>query len=161
MRARTSADPDVLPMRRRGSTLPAARPAAPPPAGADAATMTEALQEIHGRIDAITINGVLVATRDGLVLCGITRGIEDDGVAAMAAAAAGLTAQFTAQAGVGGPRAAFFEGEAGQVGVFPIDAATLLVLLGERDTTMGMFNVAAKQTLALLQQAITRRRSPG
>ncbi|REH26427.1 hypothetical protein BCF44_13347 [Kutzneria buriramensis] len=121
--------------------------------------MTEALHEIHGRIDARTINGVLVSTRDGLVLCGVTRGIEDDGVAAMAAAASGLAAQFTEQARVGVPRAAFFEGDAGQVGVFPIDASTLLVLLGARDTTMGMFNVAAKQALALLQDAVARRSS--
>jgi predicted regulator of Ras-like GTPase activity (Roadblock/LC7/MglB family) len=119
--------------------------------------MAEALYEIYDRIDGLTVNGVLVATRDGLVLCAVTRGIEDDGVAAMAAAAAGLAAQFTEQAGVGGPRAAFFEGDAGQVGVFPLDASTLLVLLGARDTTMGMFNVAAKQALALLQDAIARR----
>jgi predicted regulator of Ras-like GTPase activity (Roadblock/LC7/MglB family) len=149
---------DVLPIRRRGTALPA--PQSPPPStGAQARTMAEALDEIHGRIDARTVNGVLVATRDGLVLCGVTRGIEDDGVAAMAAAAAGLAAQFTEQARVGGPRAAFFEGDAGQVGVFPLDASTLLVLLGARDTTMGMFNVAAKQALALLQDAVARRSS--
>jgi predicted regulator of Ras-like GTPase activity (Roadblock/LC7/MglB family) len=151
------ADPEVLPMRRRGTALPPRAPAPPPSTGAQARTMTEALHEIYDRIDGLTVNGVLVATRDGLVLCGVTRGIEDDGVAAMAAAAAGLAAQFTEQAGVGSPRAAFFEGDAGQVGVFPLDASTLLVLLGARDTTMGMFNVAAKQALALLQDAIARR----
>jgi predicted regulator of Ras-like GTPase activity (Roadblock/LC7/MglB family) len=116
--------------------------------------MAAALREIQGRVDSIAINGVLIATRDGLVLCAVTRDIENDGVAAMAAAAAGLAEQFTGQAKVGGPRAAFFEGSAGQVGVFPIDASTLLVVLGERDTTMGMFNVSAKHALALLQQAI-------
>ena len=56
------------------------------------------------------------------------------------------------------PKAVFFEGDSGQVGVFGVDADTLLVVLGERDTTMGMFNVAAKQTLALLQQAVAARR---
>ena len=157
MHVQPSVDPDVLPMRRRGSTLPVARPAAAQPVAADPRTMTEALREIHGRIDSITINGVLVATRDGLVLCAVTRDIENDGVAAMAAAAAGLAAQFTAQAKVGGPRAAFFEGDAGQVGVFPVDDGALLVVLGERDATMGMFNVAAKQALALLQKAIADR----
>ncbi|MET9227881.1 roadblock/LC7 domain-containing protein [Lentzea sp. NPDC003310] len=143
----------ALPMRRRGATAPA--PAiARQGTGHNARKMTEALQRVHGDIDTISINGVLVATRDGLVLCGITRDIEDDGVAAMAAAAAGLASQFTSQARVGTPRAVFFEGESGQVGVFGVDDDTLLVVLGERDTTMGMFNVRAKQALSLLQEAL-------
>ena len=153
-------DHGALPMRRRRASLPEAVPAMTRPLGQGtvAKLMTEALREIHGAIDSIAINGVLIATRDGLVLCGVTRGIEDDGVAAMAAAAAGLAGQFTAQAGVGSPRAVFFEGDSGQVGVFSVDAETLLVVLGERDTTMGMFNVVAKQALALLQQAVAARR---
>jgi predicted regulator of Ras-like GTPase activity (Roadblock/LC7/MglB family) len=150
------ADRDVLPIRRRRAASTAVTAVAAP-AAVDATTVTEALGEIHGSIDSMAINGVLVATRDGLVLCAATRGIENDGVAAMAAAAAGLATQFTAQAKVGEPRAAFFEGEAGQAGVFPVDAGTLLVVLGERDTTMGMFNVAAKQALSLLQKAIADR----
>ena len=136
----------------------AAATASRPEAGANARTMTEALREIQDDIDSIAINGVLVATRDGLVLCSATRAVQDDGVAAMAAASAGLAAQFTTQAGVGSPKAVFFEGDSGQVGVFGVDADTLLVVLGERDTTMGMFNVAAKQALALLQQAVAARR---
>jgi predicted regulator of Ras-like GTPase activity (Roadblock/LC7/MglB family) len=152
--------PGALPTRKRGLAVSEAGPAAArPPAGSDAAMMTKALQEIHGDIDSIAINGVLVATRDGLVLSGVTRGIEADGVAAMAAAAAGLARQFTAQAGIGGPRAVFFEGDAGQVGVFEVDSDSLLVVLGSRDTTMGMFNVVAKQTLTLLQQAVTNERT--
>ncbi|WP_394620682.1 roadblock/LC7 domain-containing protein [Lentzea sp. JNUCC 0626] len=145
----------ALPLRRRGAAQPA--PAiARQGAGHNARRMTEALKTIQDDIDTASINGVLVATRDGLVLCGITRDIEDDGVAAMAAAAAGLATQFTSQARVGSPRAVFFEGESGQVGVFGVDEDTLLVVLGERDTTMGMFNVRAKQALALLQETLTK-----
>jgi predicted regulator of Ras-like GTPase activity (Roadblock/LC7/MglB family) len=155
----TAADSDVLPMRRRGSTLSAVAPAtAQPPSGTDQDAVTKALHEIRGGIDPVSINGVLVATRDGLVLSAITRGIENDGVAAMAAATAGLSSQFTTQAKIGGPRAVFFEGEIGQVGVFPVDTDALLVVFGERDTTMGMFNVAAKQALTLLQQALASHR---
>lgn len=152
--------PGALPTRKRGLAVSEAGPAAArPAAGSDTAMMTKALQEIHGDIDSIAINGVLVATRDGLVLAGVTRGIEADGVAAMAAAAAGLARQFTSQAGIGGPRAVFFEGDAGQVGVFEVDTEALLVVLGSRDTTMGMFNVVAKQALTLLQQAVTDQRT--
>ena len=159
MSTQPASTPDVLPMRRRGSTTPdAAAAVARPEAGTNARTMSEALREIQDSIDSIAINGVLVATRDGLVLCSATRAVQDDGVAAMAAAAAGLATQFTTQAGVGSPKAVFFEGDSGQVGVFGVDADTLLVVLGERDTTMGMFNVVAKQALTLLQQAVAARR---
>ncbi|SER63008.1 roadblock/LC7 domain-containing protein [Lentzea albida] len=147
----------ALPLRRRGSTTPVAAPAmARQAAGTNARKMTEALQEIHGSIDTISINGVLIATRDGLVLCGVTRDVEDDGVAAMAAASAGLASQFTSQARIGLPKAVFFEGDSGQVGVFGVDEDTLMVVLGKRDTTMGMFNVVAKQALTLLQNVLAR-----
>ncbi|MCP2242104.1 hypothetical protein LX86_000825 [Lentzea aerocolonigenes] len=156
--ARESADSGVLPMRKRGSALSAGLAVAPPLDDAGKKTVTEALQEIHGHIDPVTINGVLAATRDGLVLCALTRGIENESVAAMAAAAAGLAAQFIARAKVGDPRVVFFEGDSGQVGVFSVDADTLLVVFSKPNTTMGMFNVAAKQALALLQEAIAGQR---
>ncbi len=125
----------------------------------DVATLTETLREIRGHVGRIT--GLLVATRDGLVLCADTTGIQNDSVAAMSAAAIGLAAQFTGQAKVGEPRAAMFEGESGYVCVFPVEMPMLLVVFGEPDMTMGLFNVAAKQTLSLLQQAILRHRLPG
>lgn len=158
MTTRSSTDAGVLPMRKRGSSLPAERAVAAPPDDAGRKTVTEALQEIRDHIDPVTINGVLAATRDGLVLHALTRDIENESVAAMAAAAAGLAVQFTARAKVGEPRVVFFEGGSGQVGVFSVDTDTLLVVFSKRDTTMGMFNVAAKQALAMLQQAIAGHR---
>ena len=116
------------------------------------AKVNAALREICGRVERIT--GLLVATRDGLVLCSATHGIEDHNVAAMAAAANGLATQFTGQANVGPPRATTFEGMSGQVCVFPVEGSILLVVFGEPDITMGLFNSAAKQALSLLRQAI-------
>jgi hypothetical protein len=37
-------------------------------------------------------------------------------------------------------------------------APILLVVFGERDTTMGLFNIAARQALSLLQEAIVSQR---
>jgi predicted regulator of Ras-like GTPase activity (Roadblock/LC7/MglB family) len=127
-----------------------------PPHEADMRTMNEALQQIRSQVDRI--NGLLVATRDGLVVCSDVPGVEDDSVAAMAAATVGLAAQFTGQANVGEPRAVMFEGTSGHVCVFPLGDATLLVVFGEQDTTMGLFNVAARQALAVVQQAITHQK---
>jgi predicted regulator of Ras-like GTPase activity (Roadblock/LC7/MglB family) len=146
-----------LPTRRPSSTtktLPLGPVVTQPPF--DSGEMVETLRTIRGQVDRVT--GLLVATQDGLVLAADTRGVENESVAAMSAAAVGLAVQFTAQAGVGEPRTAMFEGGSGYVCVFPVEASLLLVVFGERDITMGLFNVAAKQVLSLVQQAILRQR---
>ncbi|MET8853792.1 roadblock/LC7 domain-containing protein [Amycolatopsis sp. NPDC004625] len=150
----------AVPLPKRGSTpvLPEVRRMASTVSPADAAAANEALRDIRGRIDWTNVKGLLAASRDGLVVCSDTRDVEVDSVAAMAATSVGLAIQFTKQAGVGAPRAAVFEGESGHIGVFPVQSGILLVVLGERDTTMGLFNVAARQALALFQQAVAEHR---
>jgi predicted regulator of Ras-like GTPase activity (Roadblock/LC7/MglB family) len=147
-----------LPSRRQ---VPARHgpPAAPPmvvQSPYDAAAVQDELKSIRANVDHVY--GLLLATRDGLVLAGDTHDVENDSVAAMAAASMGLAAQFTAQARVGEPKAAMFEGENGYVCVFPVETPLLLVVFGEPDMTMGLFNIAAKQALSLLQQALVRQR---
>lgn len=152
-------DQPALPMRGRVSARRVAPPApTTPEALSDAEVTSEALQEIRDRVDRFNVGGLLVASRDGLVLCGDTQDIENGSVAAMAAAATGLAAQFTGLATLGEAQAAMFEGALGHVGVFPVEETILLVVFGRRGTTMGMFNVAARQALAELQQAIARQR---
>jgi predicted regulator of Ras-like GTPase activity (Roadblock/LC7/MglB family) len=153
---RDGAEP--LPVRGQSGTRRRDFPSAPVVVQApyDVEALSQSLREIHGGVDRIS--GLLVATRDGMVLSSDTRGIEADSVAAMAAAAMGLTSQFTAQAKVGEPRAAMFEGASGYVCVFPVEDTILLVVFGEPDITMGLFNIAAKQALSLLHQAILRNR---
>jgi predicted regulator of Ras-like GTPase activity (Roadblock/LC7/MglB family) len=148
----------VLPKRGSTPVSPDPRRITPAVPAAEAAAANEALRDIRGRIDWTNVKGLLAASRDGLVVCSDTRDVEDDSVAAMAATSAGLAIQFAKQAGIGSPRAAVFEGESGHIGVFPAQSGILLVVLGERDTTMGLFNVAARQALALFQQAVADRR---
>ncbi|MCR6482964.1 roadblock/LC7 domain-containing protein [Amycolatopsis sp. OK19-0408] len=126
----------------------------------DADRTLETLSRIRDQVDQVA--GLLVATHDGLVLAGDTTTVEADSVAAMSAAAAGLATQFTAQAGIGEPRCAMFEGSSGYVCVFPVEGSLLLVVFGQPDITMGLFTLAAKQALTLLRQATVdaARRSP-
>ncbi|HEX6345296.1 roadblock/LC7 domain-containing protein [Umezawaea sp.] len=150
-----------------GAPLPTRRPSTPgakplpmgpvvaqPPFDSD--EMGATLRTIRGQVDRVT--GLLVATQDGLVLAEDTRDVEVESVAAMSAAAIGLAVQFTTQAGIGEPRTAMFEGESGYVCVFPVESSLLLVVFGERDITMGLFNIAAKQALSLLQHVVLRQR---
>lgn len=111
----------------------------------------ETLRKIRDQVDQVA--GLLVATHDGLVLASDATTVEADSVAAMSAAATGLAAQFTAQAGIGESRCAMFEGNSGYVCVFPVEASLLLVVFGEPEITMGLFTLAAKQALTLLRQA--------
>ena len=147
-----------LPTRRPSSTSTKPLPMGPvvtqPPFDSD--EMSQTLRTIRSQVDRVT--GLLVATQDGLVLASDTRDVENESVAAMSAAAVGLAVQFTAQAGIGEPRAAVFEGTSGYVCVFPVEASLLLVVFGERDITMGLFNIAAKQALSLLQHVVLRQR---
>jgi predicted regulator of Ras-like GTPase activity (Roadblock/LC7/MglB family) len=153
-------DPPPLPTRKRAARRSDLSPMSGVPAqkrSLDLVALHQELVEIRSRVDRV--NGLLLASRDGLAICADTRGVHTDSVAAMAAATMGLAGQFTGQAMVGDPRAAMFEGADGHVCVLPIDSAVLLVVFGERDTNAGMFNLAAKQSLAQVQMAIRRNTS--
>jgi uncharacterized protein len=150
-------EPARLPRRRaaaEGQAEPVAREV-----GAqlgDLSVMEDALRAVTGKND--NVYGLLVASADGLVLAGDTPDIEVETVAAMAAAAASIAVQFTGKADIGQSTASIFEGTSGYVAVFPVEPSVLVVVFGQKDLTMGMFNVAARATLADLQEAIRRQR---
>jgi len=155
MQAEAPGDPIPLPTRRQGAAPALPAPQGIQPVHPDAAAAAKALEEIRDKVDRANITGLLLASRDGLLLASDTQEIEDDSVAAMAAAAVGLAARFIDQAGLGEARGAMFQGSLGHVCVFPVQGAILLVLFARPDTTMGLFNVVARQALALLQDALT------
>jgi uncharacterized protein len=143
--------------RRRATAGGGTRPAGPAAGmGPDLSVMEDALRAVTGQHD--NINGMLVASADGLVLASDTGDIHVDTVAAMAAAAASIASQFTDQADIGDSTASIFEGTNGYVAVFPVEASVLVVIFGQKDLTMGMFNVAARKTLSDLQEAVRRER---
>jgi predicted regulator of Ras-like GTPase activity (Roadblock/LC7/MglB family) len=152
--------PARLPRRRAASgSDDGAGPAGPAAArrsGALLDVVEDALLAVTGS-DA-NVYGMLVASSDGLVLASDTRDVHIDTVAAMAAAAASIASQFTDQADVGESRASIFEGSSGYVGVFPVEASVLLVVFGQKDMTMGLFNVAARNALSRFREAIDRQR---
>lgn len=141
-----SADPDggrwtTAPVTQRSSGLVRA--------------VEEALRNVSGKEP--NVSGILLASADGLVIASDTAEERFDTVAAMASAAASLAERFTAVAGIGAARIAMFEGASGHVAVFPLEPRVLLVVFGRKDTTMGLFNVAARNAISLLQQEINRQ----
>jgi uncharacterized protein len=160
---RDSGEPAQLPRRRGPSASDGGARTADPGgrhwSGDLLAVVEEALRDVREK-DA-NIYGMLVASADGLVLANDTRDIQVDTVAAMAAAAASIATQFTDQADVGESKASIFQGATGYVGVYPVEPNVLLVVFGQKDLTMGLFNVAARNALSGLQQAIDRQRVLG
>lgn len=115
----------------------------------------EALRGVSGK--EANVSGLLLASADGLVIASDAPEEKFDTVAAMAAAAASLADRFTVLAGIGAAKTAMFEGATGHVAVFPLEPRVLLVVFGRKDTTMGLFNVAARNAISLLQQEINRQ----
>ena len=115
----------------------------------------EALRSVSGKEP--NVSGVLLASADGMVLAGDTPGRHLDTVAAMAAATASLAGRFTDAAAVGEAKASLFEGASGHIAVLPVEPRVLLVVFGRKDTTMGLFNIAARNVLALLREEINRQ----
>ncbi|WP_410640816.1 roadblock/LC7 domain-containing protein [Amycolatopsis sp. lyj-346] len=155
MQAEVPGSPVPLPTRKQGAGRPFPAQQGIRPAHPDATAAAKALQEIRDKVDRVNITGLLLASRDGLLLASDTRDIEDDSVAAMAAASVGLATRFVGQAGLGEARGAMFQGSLGHVCVFPVQDPVLLVVFARPDTTMGLFNVVARQALTLLQDALT------
>jgi predicted regulator of Ras-like GTPase activity (Roadblock/LC7/MglB family) len=122
----------------------------------DMSVFEDALREVSGA--DVNVSGLLMASADGLVLASDTMDIHIDTVAAMAAAAASIAGQFTDQADIGESRASIFEGASGYVAVFPVEPSVLVVIFGQKDLTMGMFNIAARNALSQLQHSIRRQR---
>jgi uncharacterized protein len=116
-----------------------------------------ALESVSGKDP--NVYGMLVASADGLVLATDIHDVQVETVAAMAAAATSIAAQFTDQADVGESKASLFEGSSGYVGVFPVEPSVLLVVFGRKDMTMGLFNVAARNALSRLKKALERERA--
>lgn len=154
MQAEVPGAPVPLPTRRQGTAHSFPPPQDTPPSHPDAVAATKALQEIRDKVDRVNITGLLLASRDGLLLASNTQDIEDDSVAAMSAAAVGLATRFVGQAGLGEAKGAMFQGSLGHVCVFPVQGPILLVVFARPDTTMGLFNVVARQALTLLQDAL-------
>jgi predicted regulator of Ras-like GTPase activity (Roadblock/LC7/MglB family) len=157
MSADGTGNPAPLPTRKQGAARsfpPRQEIRGAGPSHPDAVAAHKALQEIRDAVDRVSITGLLLASQDGLLLSSDTQEIEDDSVAAMAAAAVGLATRFVGQAGLGEARGAMFQGSLGHVGVFPVRDAILLVVFARPDTTMGLFNVVARQALSLLQDAL-------
>ncbi|WNV86952.1 roadblock/LC7 domain-containing protein [Umezawaea sp. Da 62-37] len=120
----------------------------------DPAALTELLGKVRTDVDGV--DGVVVTSRDGLVLAAdlnvstARAGEVASQVAAMASVSAGVGLRFVQSSELGRLQGVLMEGDRGCIGVHPLSATVLLVLLGTPGTAMGRFTVAAKRATAML-----------
>ena len=159
MSSASTRDSDVstpLPKRGPGATSDDTRwtfaPAVRQRTGDLMRVVEEALHSVSGK--EANVSGMLLASADGLVLASDIPGVHLDTVAAMAAASASIANQFTEQTDMGTAKVSLFEGSSGHVAVFQVEPRVLLVVFGRKDTTLGLFNIASRNALFLLRQAI-------
>jgi uncharacterized protein len=90
------------------------------------------LAEIEALRDKVTgITGSAVASRDGLIVCEDTGGVNPDNLAALAAAALAVDQRLAREAGQGTLREAVTRSSGGYVAIYAVGTSAVLVLLGD------------------------------
>ncbi|MFF2846626.1 roadblock/LC7 domain-containing protein [Streptomyces sp. NPDC058001] len=109
---------------------------------AEAEVMAE-LRRLRTRIPQLT--GGLVASVDGLVLARDTADVEPEGLAALTAAALGVSLRLTEAAGHGAFRELLIRGSGGYVATYAAGASAVLTLLAEPRVNVGRLHLEARR----------------
>ncbi|MFJ6697431.1 roadblock/LC7 domain-containing protein [Streptomyces sp. NPDC091272] len=118
----------------------------PQPRPPDPLVLAEVLAEIHrlrARLPQLT--GALAASVDGLVLADDAPGVETEGVAALTAAALGVSLRLTDATGQGGFRELLVRGDGGYVATYAAGTSAVLTLLAEDRINVGRLHLEARR----------------
>jgi predicted regulator of Ras-like GTPase activity (Roadblock/LC7/MglB family) len=114
------------------------------------------LAEMRALQDRVTgITGTAVASRDGLIVRGDTGGINQDNVAALAATWLALAQRMSREAGQGTLREAMTRSAGGYVAIYAIDAAAVLVLIGDEGLDVARLHRESLTTVAAIGTLLT------
>ncbi|MFJ6572027.1 roadblock/LC7 domain-containing protein [Streptomyces sp. NPDC091292] len=114
---------------------------------AEAEVLAE-LKRLRARIPQLT--GALVASVDGLVLVQDTGDVEPEGLAALTAAALGVSLRLTGAAGHGTFRELLIRGSGGYVATYAAGSSAVLTLLAEPRVNVGRLHLEARRAGTLV-----------
>ncbi|WP_354643434.1 roadblock/LC7 domain-containing protein [Kitasatospora camelliae] len=120
------------------------------------------LRRLRARVPHLT--GGLVATTDGLVVAHDTSGLEPEHVAALTAAALGVSTRLTEATGQGGFKEMLTRGELGYTATYAAGSFVVLTLLAGPDTNVGRLHLEARRAggrIAALADAALERHDRG
>ncbi|GAA1178890.1 hypothetical protein GCM10009654_40200 [Streptomyces hebeiensis] len=102
------------------------------------------LRRLRARLPQLT--GALAASADGLVLASDATNVEAEGVAALTAAALGVSLRLTDATGQGGFRELLVRGEDGYVATYAAGSSAVLTVLAEPRINVGRLHLEARRS---------------
>ncbi|MDJ0460392.1 roadblock/LC7 domain-containing protein [Streptomyces sp. H27-C3] len=116
------------------------------------AEVLEELGRLRARMPQLT--GVLAASTDGLVIAQDCRALEAEGIAALTAAALGVSLRLTEAAGQGDFRELLIRGEAGYVATYAAGSSAVLTVFAEPRINVGRMHLEARRSGARLGELV-------
>ncbi|MCX4772151.1 roadblock/LC7 domain-containing protein [Streptomyces sp. NBC_01260] len=110
------------------------------------------LQRLRARVPLLA--GALAASTDGLVLAHDTPGVEAEGVAALTAAALGVSIRMTEATGRGGFRELLVRGETGYIAAYAAGSSAVLTLLAEDRINVGRLHLEGRRAGTRIGQLV-------
>ena len=113
------------------------------------------LAEIQALRDNVTgITGSAVASRDGLIVCEDTGGVNPDNLAALAAAALAVDQRLAREAGQGTLREAVTRSSGGYVAVYAVGTSAVLVLLGDEGLDIARLRAESRAAVESIEKLL-------
>ncbi|MEU9061945.1 roadblock/LC7 domain-containing protein [Streptomyces sp. NPDC048430] len=119
---------------------------------AEVQDVLDELQRLRARVPLLT--GALAASTDGLIVAQDTPGIEAEGVAALTAAALGVSIRMTDATGRGGFRELLIRGESGYIATYAAGSSAVLTLLAEDRINVGRLHLEGRRAGARIGELV-------
>ncbi|MGW0781282.1 roadblock/LC7 domain-containing protein [Streptomyces sp. NPDC002913] len=119
---------------------------------AEVQDVLDELQRLRARVPLLT--GALAASTDGLIVAQDTPGIEAEGVAALTAAALGVSIRMTDATGRGGFRELLIRGESGYIATYAAGSSAVLTLLAEDRINVGRLHLEGRRAGARIGEVV-------
>ncbi|MBL1285748.1 roadblock/LC7 domain-containing protein [Streptomyces sp. NE06-03E] len=119
---------------------------------AEVKDVLDELQRLRARVPLLT--GALAASTDGLIVAQDTPGIEAEGVAALTAAALGVSIRMTDATGRGGFRELLIRGESGYIATYAAGSSAVLTLLAEDRINVGRLHLEGRRAGARIGEVV-------
>lgn len=117
------------------------------------------LRQLRARVPQLT--GALAASVDGLVLAQDTTTVEPEGIAALTAAALGVSVRLTDATGQGAFRELLVRGNDGYVATYAAGTSAVLTLLAEPRINVGRLHLEARRASVRIGALVdTARENP-
>ncbi|MFF2730541.1 roadblock/LC7 domain-containing protein [Streptomyces sp. NPDC058008] len=125
---------------------------------AEAQDVLDELHRLRARVPLLT--GALAASTDGLIVAQDTPGIEAEGVAALTAAALGVSIRMADATGRGGFRELLIRGEKGYIATYAAGSSAVLTLLAEDRINVGRLHLEGRRAGARIGEVVDAAQDP-